>query len=432
MKPVVLLATTRLWAPVARLAMTLANAGFNVEAVCPAGHPVLKIRAVSRTFPYRGLAPLPSFAEAFFASKPDLVIPGDDLAAEQLHGLYFRERPKHDSAGKALCSVIERSLGAPESYSVVHERSTFVHIAEQQGVRVPKTALIRNFAELRDLVPQFGFPLVLKANGTSGGEGVRVVRSLKEAGRALGALQAPPLLARALKRALLDRNTTLLWPWLLRRRSLVNAQSFIAGNEATSLVACCRGRVLADLHFEVLKKNMSSGPASVLRIIENAEMLHAAETMVRRLNLSGLHGFDFMLEAKTGDAYLIEINPRSTQVGHLSFGPGRDLSAALFSSVTGRELRESPKVTEKDTIALFPQEWQRDSKSEYLRSAYHDVPWEEPELVNLCIKTSKRWPSRKSHRDRIKAFWLLADASFENPEGATRPEPVIAEPGPAR
>ena len=145
MKPVVLLATTRLWAPVARLAMTLANAGFNVEAVCPSGHPVTRTRAVSRTFAYRGLAPLPSFAEAFFASKPDLVIPGDDLAAEQLHDLYFRERPKHDSAAKALCTVIERSLGAPESYSVVHERSTFIQVAAQEGDRVPRMALIKTF-----------------------------------------------------------------------------------------------------------------------------------------------------------------------------------------------------------------------------------------------------------------------------------------------
>lgn len=428
MKPVVLLVTTRRWAPVARLAMTLANSGFTVEAVCPSDHPVTRIRAVCRSHPYRGLAPLQSLAEAFFASKPDLVIPGDDLAAEQLHCLYFRERPKDHPAATAICSVLERSLGAPESYSVVHERSTFIHIAQQEGVRVPKTALINNFAELRDLAPHLGFPLVLKADGTSGGEGVRIVRSLKEAGRALRTLQAPPLLARAIKRALLDRNTTLLWPSLLRRRPLVNAQSFIAGKEATSLVACWRGRVLADVHFEVLNKGISAGPASVLRVIENAEMLNATKAMVRRLNLSGLHGFDFMLEANTSDAYLIEINPRSTQVGHLSLGPGRDLSAALFSAVTGQELRESPKVTEKDTIALFPQEWLRDSKSEYLRSAYHDVPWEEPELVNLCIKMSRKWASPKSHQDQIKAFWLFANSSFENSEGSTPSEPVIAEP----
>ena len=54
----------------------------------------------------------------------------------------------------------------------------------------------------------------------------------------------------------------------------------------------------------------------------DAEMSNAAERIARKLKLSGTHGFDFMLEDATGSAYLIEINPRSTQVGHLTLGPG--------------------------------------------------------------------------------------------------------------
>ncbi|PYU61922.1 MAG: hypothetical protein DMG55_05910 [Acidobacteria bacterium] len=43
-----------------------------------------------------------------------------------------------------------------------------------------------------------------------------------------------------------------------------------------------------------------------------------AEKMVRRLNLSVLHGLDWMLETYTGKPYLIEMNLRATQVGHLA------------------------------------------------------------------------------------------------------------------
>jgi hypothetical protein len=202
-------------------------------------------------------------------------------------------------------------------------------------------------------------------------------------------LQAPPLLARAAKRALIDRDKTLLWPCLLRRRSVVNAQTFVAGREATSAVLCWQGAVLASLHFEVLKKMHAAGHASVLRLIEHPEMSFAAEKIARRLNLSGLHGFDFMLEANTGNAYLIEINPRTTQVGHLALGPGHDLPAALYAALSGDPVHAAPKVTEKDTIALFPQEWMRDPASEILRSGYHDVPWEEPALVSDCISQSR-------------------------------------------
>jgi hypothetical protein len=125
-------------------------------------------------------------------------------------------------------------------------------------------------------------------------------------------------------------------------------------------------------------------------------MAGAAENIARRFKLSGLHGLDFMLEAQTGTAHLIEINPRTTQVGHLALGLERDLPAALYAALTGKDVQPSPKVTENDTIALFPQEWARDPKSESLQSAYHDVPWEEPELIRSCVRKGKQnaWPSR--------------------------------------
>jgi hypothetical protein len=125
-------------------------------------------------------------------------------------------------------------------------------------------------------------------------------------------------------------------------------------------------------------------------LIEHPEMAAASESIARRFKLSGLHGLDFMLEAHTGNAHLIEINPRSTQVGHLSFGLERDLPAALYAALTGKEVQPTPKVTENDTIALFPQEWARDPNSEFLQSAYHDVPWEEPQLIRSCVRKGRQ------------------------------------------
>jgi hypothetical protein len=133
-------------------------------------------------------------------------------------------------------------------------------------------------------------------------------------------------------------------------------------------------------------------------------MSAAAEKIVRRLNLSGLHGLDFMLEAGTGNAYLIEINPRATQVGHLPLGPGRDLPAALYSAVSGEALQTAPKVTEKDTIALFPQEWIRDPISLFLQSGYHDVPWAEPELIRLCVHQRRKQSGWYSQKNRLQPF----------------------------
>src|SRR5947208_8289483 len=416
MKPTVLVATTSRWFPTARLAVALAQAGFTVDAVCPPRHPLGKTRAVAQICPYRGLAPLRSFVEAIAARRPDLILPGDDLATRHLHHLYSREN-RQGRAGSPICQLIERSLGAAESFSVVYARTAFMQLAQEEGIRIPRTEIISNTHDLRAWVARMGFPTVLKADCTSGGEGVRVVHTIELAEQAYRRLQAPPLLARAAKRALVDQDKTLVWPSLLRHRSVVNAQAFVPGREATSTVACWKGAVLAGLHFEVLNKRSSAGPATVMRLMENAEMSGVAEKIARRLNLSGVHGLDFMLEADTGNAYLIEINPRSTQVGHLTLGPGRDLPAALYAAVSEQTVQPAPKLTEKDTIALFPHEWLRDPGSAFLQSGYHDVPWEEPELVRACIRKRLKqsaWYSRQNSIPVFSAGRLPVERSSES------------------
>ena len=405
MKPTVLVATTSRWVPTARLAVALAQAGFKVRAVCPSGHQLSKTAAAAETYLYSGVTPLSSFADAITRSNPDLVVPGDDLATLHLHHLYAREKAR-GVAGERICAVIERSLGNCESFSVVYARTRFMEVATEEGIRCPATERINHERDVEDFVSRVGLPMVLKADTTSGGAGVRVVRTLEDAKREFRGLSAPPSLARAAKRVIFNRDKTLVWPALLRRRPVVNAQNFVAGREATSLVACWQGVVLASLHFEVLHKTDAAGPATVLRLIDNLEMAAAAEKTARRLGLSGFHGFDFMLGANTGNAYLIEINPRTTQVGHLTLGPGRDLPAALYSAVSHEALQLARKVTDNDTIALFPQEWLRDPESPYLSSAYHDVPWQESELVRACIQTrrkKKAWCMHKSWTEALSA-----------------------------
>jgi len=396
MKPTVLIATTSRWFPTARLGMALANAGFTVDAVCPTRHPIRVTRILRKSHIYHGLSPLASFSAAIGATNPDVIIPCDDIAVEQLHRLYRREERRSGRAS-AVPALIERSLGASESFSIVGTRARFIKLAEEDGVRVPATSPIANLDELREWIAATGLPVVLKSDGSSGGDGVRIAHSWDEAERAFRMLQAPPYWLRAAKRALIDQDTRLIWPCLRRRRSTVNAQAYVAGREATSTVACWQGRILASLHFEVLSKQDASGPSTVIRRIEHPE-ISAAERMVRRLNLSGIYGFDFMLDEQSSKAYLIEINPRATQVGHLSLGPGRDIPAALHAAITGQTIQESAPVTDKDTITLFPHEWLRNPESPFLRSSYHDVPWEEPEFVRLCVGTRRKREKLYSQR----------------------------------
>jgi hypothetical protein len=405
-KPKVLVVTTFRWYPTARLAMALANAGCTVEILCPAGHPVSKTKAADRMHDYNGLTPVRSLRYAIAQAAPELIVPGDDLATLHLHRLYDLEK-RNGQADSAVCALIERSLGAAENFPVAYARTAFMKLAEEESIRIPKTEVIQDLNHLKDWNAGNGFPAVLKANGTSGGYGVRVVNTMQDAERAFRFLQAPPRFLRAAKHALLDRDATLIWPSLRRRKFVVNAQAFVEGKEATTAIACWQGKVLAALHFEVINKRSSSGPATVVRRIDNPEMAAAAEKMARRLNLSGVHGFDFMLEEQTGHAYLIELNPRATQVCHLALGAARDIPAALYAAVSGKDEQPAPVVTEKDTIALFPQEWTRDSESQFLQAAYHDVPWEEPELIRDCVNNRRKqssWYSRTGQEQAASAI----------------------------
>jgi len=412
-KPTVLLATTSRWYPAARLAMALADAGCKVEAVCPARHPLRKTRSIGQAHAYHGLAPLASLARSIAITRPDFIVSGDDLATWHLQCLHAREHG--GGSDPSIGALIERSFGSPESFPIVSARAAFMNVAAEEGLRVPSTQALRDSDDLRKWVVRMGLPAVLKADGTSGGDGVRIAHTLAEAERAFVKLQAPPLLTRALKRALVDQDKTLLWPSLLRRRAVVNVQAFVAGREATSAVFCWKGAVLASLHFEVIHKACAAGHATVLRLIENGEMSGAAEKVASRLGLSGLYGFDFMLEADTGNAYLIEINPRATQVGHLSLGPGRDIPAALYAVLSNRAAQPAPKVTEKDTIALFPQEWIRDPESPFLRSAYHDVPWQEPDLTRDGVNSREK-----------QTGWYSRSGPRQTPFAAPSAEPIAA------
>ncbi|HEV2395508.1 MAG TPA: ATP-grasp domain-containing protein [Candidatus Sulfotelmatobacter sp.] len=363
--------------------MALAEVGCIVDVVCPSSHPIQLTHSVRRIHRYNGLLPISSFERAIREVRPDLVVPGDDLATWHLHELHRRELRKNPT-GSEICDLVERSLGSAANFGVIAARNTFMQVAKEEGIRVPQSAVVGNLSDLHEWVARIGFPIVLKANGTSGGDGVRVVLTVEESERDFRKLQSPPLLARAVKRAVIDRDLTLLWPSLCRRRPVVSAQTFVAGREATSALFCWKGNVLASLHFEVIQKTGATGHATVVRQIDHEEMSSAPEKIARRLNLSGFHGLDYMIEDQTGNAYLIEINPRTTQVGHLALGEGRNLPAALWQVLTGKRHVSKSSITSRDTIALFPQEWKRDPASLFLVQAYHDVPWREPALVNSC------------------------------------------------
>jgi predicted ATP-grasp superfamily ATP-dependent carboligase len=183
---------------------------------------------------------------------------------------------------------------------------------------------------------------------------------------------------------------------------------------------------------EVISAQGLTGSATIVRIVDNREMMQAAERLADRLGMSGFFGLDFMIEDGSGEPILIEMNPRCTPLCNLQLGEGRDLIGAVAAQVSGKPLEASPPTTQNDVIAFFPQSWHWDSKSKLLESSFHDVPWEEPELVRELLQLP--WPDRSilarlSNRFRGMTFQERAAARGGVFEAATSKPPLHGDRG---
>ena len=104
------------------------------------------------------------------------------------------------------------------------------------------------------------------------------------------------------------------------------------------------------------------------------------------MGATGFISFDFMIEAKTGKAYLLECNPRPIQIGHLGPRIGINLCDALARAVRGEVALQSGAANEA-TVAMFPQEWLRSPTTIAGLDAPLDVPWDDPELMRAMVTT---------------------------------------------
>ncbi len=391
--PKVLITTTCRWQSTARLALALVEAGFRVEAVCPSGHPLSDVDFVNRTFPFEALSPILPLDRAIAIAAPELIVPCDELARLQLHQLYSAA-VSDGHTSEPLRELICRSLGQSEYFATLESRARFMTLARAERVRIPATQEIFNQIALDAWLKVHGYPAVLKADGTSGGQGVIIAHDAAEAARAFATLTAPPSLLRVAKRSILDRDLNMLGPFLRRARPGVSIQSFVAGRPANAAVACWRGEVLGQVCVEALRTTHPTGHATVVRYIVHSEIDEAVRRMVGQMRMSGLCGFDFILSESDRTAYLIEINPRATPTAHMPGNDGRSLMNALYARVMGLASLPSGSASFREIVALFPGEVRRDPHSPFLTTGSHDVPWQSAKLVELGLRRWRflRWP----------------------------------------
>ena len=406
--PSVLIVAAKWWPSSARLAIALIRSGCRVGAVYPFGHPLRFISGIDYIRRYRGIRSLSSLRESIVEWRPDVVIPCDDGVVAQLHELH-RQDP-------AMRELIERSIGSPEGYSVVGSRYQLLNTAETLGIRVPKTVRVSCAQDIVAWHQDHESVSVLKVDGESGGNGVRISRSLDESLAAWRELSKRPSAAHAGKRLAIDRDPLAIWMRSNRNGREVTIQEFVAGRPANSMLVCREGTVVSQASVVVIASGGATGAATIIRHVNDRRMAQAGELLAAKLHLSGFSGLDFMIEAETGNPFLIEMNPRCTQLGHLEFA-GQGSLAAAYSADLKSEPNDYPlHPIRAGTIALFPQAFCKAfAQSPHLDSSYHDIPWEEPRLVRELMMEPwhiRRWAARLYHLFRPVA--RLVPVEFED------------------
>lgn len=383
--PAILVAATLWWQLSARLAVRFIDHGCLVSAICPTGHLLRFVEGLDKVFPYRSLNSLASLETAIRQSMPDVVVPCDDKVVWQLHELH---RIKPD-----LRPLIEASLGAADGFEIVERRDLLLEVARSLGILVPTTRRITSAEEIHTWFAGGEGSAVLKLDGTWGGEGVTIAHSELEATDTFRRYSRPVGIAAAIKRSVVNRDPLSLWSWRRRAQPAIIIQELVEGWPANSMLACWEGEVLSMVSVEVLASRGATGAALLVRQIEHDGMTKAARLLAKRCQLNGFCGLDFQIDRLTGRPYLIEMNPRCTQLGHLPLHAGSDLAGALCAKLGGEASTAKEAPVKGRVVAFFPQAAGWNSKTLFPGDIYNDVPQGQPKLVRELMQVS--WPRRQ-------------------------------------
>jgi predicted ATP-grasp superfamily ATP-dependent carboligase len=371
---VLLLSAATHWFAQARMPRCLAHAGFDVSVLAPGGSLAGKSRFVQKI----GAIPenttsaqwMQAFAAMADAISPDLVLPCDDTSFRLMQMLVYSPPSQVPSPQRRdLAALVAASLGNPSFYRTSVDKTLLFDAAERLHVRVPTHRLIAEPREAEAFAAEHGYPVVLKRGHSTAGEGVAICAD-------------PTRIAAAFAKLTQGDSTGL--PEAHVGRLL--AQAHVPGKIQYYAGVAWKGDLVSGMAVEKLAGE-PKGPSSVSRYFRSDELRDFSTRLARGFEMTGIFAPEFAIDARTGKAYLLELNRRMTHGTHRGEAIGVDTGAALFAAVTGTDaLTRTDLVEGEEHLCVhFPGEWLRDPQSGWLTDHPVDVPWDEPELLEAMI-----------------------------------------------
>jgi carbamoylphosphate synthase large subunit len=367
-----------------RLAKPLREAGFQVTAICPADNPLARTGYLDRHILLRDVKSSARLARVLARTvrdaAPSLIIPCDERAVVCLQAIARdAERFRKYGIDDAVRSLIQHSLGATDHFDAMLLKTETAKLARSLDILTPAAFTVGTPDEAVLRAETLGYPVYVKASFSWAGMGVVLCQDRADLTAALAAMtDRKPSALRGILRRLLMRD------WYPKHVS-IDVQKAIVGQPAMYCVSAKDGHTLAGLGAVALRTTSPTGPSSIVELgVPQPQMAAAAAKLVAAFGASGILGFDFIIEARTGDAYFLECNPRPIPIAHLGPHVGVDLCDALAKAYrNGAPSRAA--ATSSKVIALFPQEWTRSPGTLDMTTTFVDVPWDDPDLLRAMI-----------------------------------------------
>jgi len=187
----------------------------------------------------------------------------------------------------------------------LHCKARLAELAEEVGIATPQNFLPRSMDEAREMIETVDLPVVVKMRQTSGAAGLRLVHDRKKLEKEYFSV--------------VKTNS-------LTDSSLPMLQQMIQGPTTCTLELCNHGRVLGEVMYRGVRTMPRDGGTTVLRESRLDEPCsEAAHKLIEHLNFHGLCGFDFVIDEKTGQPYLVDGNCRITPAITMAYHGGCDM-----------------------------------------------------------------------------------------------------------
>lgn len=257
-------------------------------------------------------------ARAIGDLAPDMILPADQPAIELLGTLPI------GPAGGHAATMIERavadSLGDPAHRALLADKAQLSRFCRRHALPVAHAVDVADEAALRVLLGSVPLPVTL---------GGAIVRDVEGGVAAYSRLTLSASPVRRWFEGAVER-LALSPP----RRRAVAVQQYIDGVHAQRAVMCRQGRVLAGVSLEKRRAPLELGAAQAGRRVDHRTMTQIVSYIVAKLGVSGVVGFDFVMERNTRRAMLVGTSPVNlTRRDYLLF------AAALHATIAGAAAR---------------------------------------------------------------------------------------------